>query len=115
MGSVSPTDDDIHTLTAGPLAVRIAADGELRVGWTEPDWLGPGRLIAPGRSDGVLIGVSPTSVTVQPGWVAGEVTAVADEPVVVLRLEAREAREGIATGDFATPAVASHIDPSATF
>ena len=108
-----PTDDDIHTLTAGPLDVRIDAAGELRIGWTEPDWLGPGRLIAPGRSDGVRTGVSPRSGTVQSGWVAGEVTAVADEPVVVLRLEAKEARQGIATGDFAAPAVAWHFEPAA--
>ena len=36
-----------HTLTAGPLRVRSTAAGVLRIGWDEPDWLGPGRLVTP--------------------------------------------------------------------
>src|ERR1700719_2493694 len=94
-----------HTLTAGPLCVVSTAAGVLRIGWDEPDWLGPGRLvtpdaIAPSRSSATARGLA-----VDAGWVVGSARVLADEPVVVLRLQAREPRRGIATGDFATPAV----------
>ena len=52
-------------------------------------------------------------LSIAAGWVRGTIRALEDEPVVVLRLEAREARSGFATGDFATPAVAWHFDPMA--
>src|SRR6478735_563871 len=83
-----------RTLQAGPLQVRVAAGGAVRVGWmdAEPDWLGPGSVIAP---DGI----------------AGTTHALPDEPVVVLRLEATVARRDLATGDFGTPAVAWHFEP----
>ena len=37
-------DDAGHTVVAGPLRVHVTADGVLRVGWGEPDWLGPAPL-----------------------------------------------------------------------
>jgi hypothetical protein len=86
-----------QTFVAGPLRAQLSESGVVRIGWDEPDWLGPGRLATPAESD----------------WVTGTVSVMDDEPVVVLRLEALAARRGFATGDFATPSVAWHFDPSA--
>ena len=91
MPVVSDTD---RSLTAGPLQIVTAADGAVQVGWDEPDWLGPAQLITP---DGVT----------------GEIRALDGEPVAVLRLEAHEAKSGLATGDFATPAIGWHFEPLA--
>jgi hypothetical protein len=90
--------DGDRVLVAGPLRVQVTSAGVVRIGWDEPDrhepdWLGPGRVLAPGDA------------------IVGDVRVIADEPVAVLRLEARAARTGLATGDFATPAVAWHFDP----
>ena len=94
MQRVADLDEIDGTLSAGPLRVRVTTAGEVRVGWVdgEPDWLGPGRVRAP-------------------AGIAGTVDALADEPVVVLRLVASVAQRGIATKDFATPAVAWHFEP----
>ncbi len=50
---------------------------------------------------------------VETDWITASVFALAQEPVVVVRLQATEARGRIGTGDFATPAVAWHFMPSA--
>jgi hypothetical protein len=95
-------------ISAGPLRAELDA-GELRIGWNEPDWFGPGRLVVPG---------SPPNL-----WSAGHAFAIGadwvhaslserDEGVFRLRLEAHEARAGIATGEFARPAVMWHFDPA---
>ena len=89
--------DGDRMLVAGPLRVRWTSDGVVRIGWDEPDWLGPARVLAPSES------------------IVGDVRVFADEPVAVLRLEAREPQAGLATGDFGTPAVAWHFDPGARF
>ena len=89
-----PAADESRTVAAGPLRARISASAEVRIGWDEPDWLGPGTLRTP-------------------AGVSGTVSALDGEPVIVLRLEAGAAQHGLATGDFATPAVAWHFDPSA--
>jgi hypothetical protein len=102
---------DIHTLVAGPLRVQLAAEGALRIGWNEPDWLGPGRLVTPEASAPSRVSSSASGVKVESDSIIGEAGAVADEPVVILRLVARESRSGITTNDFATPAVAWHFDP----
>jgi hypothetical protein len=81
-----------HQITAGPLRAELDG-GELRIGWDEPDWFGPGRLVAPDAID-------------------ADVRERAGAPVLVLRLEARSARDGIGTGEFAQPAVAWHFDPA---
>ena len=103
---------NIQTLVAGPLRVQFSAFGDFKVGWDEPDWLGPGRMVVPSQS-GALFGVSEHEVGSESDGVAGTVSVLDDEPVVVLRLEALAARHGFATGDFATPSVAWHFDPSA--
>src|SRR5947207_362160 len=94
MPGVPDAGDGNRRIVAGPLRAELTA-GVLRIGWDEPDWFGPAQFVAPDA--GFL----------------GDVGALADEPVVVLRVEAREPREGIATGDFATPAVAWHFEPRA--
>lgn len=108
-----PEVGDSHAIVAGPLRVDVTA-GVVRVGWNEPDWFGPGALITPDASESALsVSTSTTGVTVEADGIVGTISAVAGEPVVVLRLEARESRSGIATGDFATPAVALHFAPRA--
>ena len=89
---VPDVEESGEILEAGPLRVHVAASGDLQVGWDEPDWLGPGRLIAP-------------------DWVDGGARVLPDEPVVVLRLAARESQRGFGSGDFATPKVGWHFDP----
>jgi hypothetical protein len=105
--------DDTRALAAGPLRCRVAALGELRIGWGEPDWLGPARLTVAGVGADGWGPMSSSAVAIDAGWAAGTVSVLAGEPVLVLRLEAREPRREIATGDFATPAVAWHFDPGA--
>jgi len=100
-----------HTLIAGPLRVRSTAAGVLRIGWDEPDWLGPGQLVTLDASVPSRTSATARGLAVEAGWVVGSARVLADEPVVVLRLQAREPRRGIATGDFATPAVSWHFDP----
>jgi hypothetical protein len=95
---------------AGPLRARVDGSGTLRIGFGEPDWLGPARLETPGLAAPVVSG-SSGRVHLESGWVVGEVGALADEPVVVLRLAARDAASGFATGELATPAVAWRFDP----
>lgn len=106
-----PETADDQTLTAGPLRVAISAGGLLRVGWDEPDWLGPARLITPGGSVASRIQASDNRLTIESDGIVGEIRTVTDEPVVILRLEAIASLHGIATGDFATPAVAWHFEP----
>ena len=106
-----PPAQDSHTLAAGPLRVRWTED-RLRIGWDEPDWFGPARLLAPGEPPNLWT-AGAAGFSIGADWVHTTVRALEDEPVVVLRLEAREARSGFATGDFATPAVAWHFDPMA--
>src|SRR3954469_8656351 len=86
-------DNDGDIIAAGPLRARLAA-GQVRIGWDEPDWLGPGGVRAP-------------------NGVAGSIVALADESVLVLRLEAQDAQQALATGEFAAPAVAWDFTPSA--
>src|SRR4051794_36167434 len=101
-----------HLLRAGPLRVRVTPAGEVRVGWDEADWLGPGRLTVPDASDAPRVFATADAVAIESSWITAGVRAMVDEPVVVLRLEARSARDGLATGDFATPAVGWHFDPA---
>jgi hypothetical protein len=83
-------------ITAGPLRVDLTA-GELRIGWDEPDWFGPARLVVPEAAADAI---------------SSDVRELDGEPVVVLRLAARRALRAIGTGEFAKPAVGWHIDPA---
>jgi hypothetical protein len=116
MRRVGDTGGTSGALTAGPLVARMTAAGVLRIGWRgrdrdDPDWLGPGRLVTPGASAAARVSVSADGLTVDSDRIVGEVRAVAGEPVLVLRLEAREARGGVGSGEFAAPAVFWHFDP----
>jgi hypothetical protein len=95
-------------ISAGPLRAELDRN-QLRIGWGEPDWFGPARLVVPGAPPN-LWSVSE-SISIGAGWVDATVRR-ADESVFVLRLEARQARDGIGTGEFARPAVAWHFDPA---
>jgi len=112
MRRVPEVDETDHILIAGPLRVVVSPAGEMRVGWDEPDWLGPAHVIAPG-GPGRRVSASSEGVRVASDWVVGEIRAVADEPVAVVRLVAPTARAGVGSGDFATPTVAWHFDPGA--
>ena len=105
-----PELGDGYSLAAGPLQVAVTAAGELRIGWDESDWLGPGGLVTPNRSAAAQVSASANNVSVETDWLVAEIRALADEPVVVLRLEATESRRGLATDDFAEPAVAWRFD-----
>ena len=104
-----PGVGDSYTIEAGPLRVQVTGAGVMQIGWDEPDWLGPGRLIAPGAP--ARVAASADCIAFESEWLLGEARALAGEPVAVLRLEAREPRRGLATGNFAAPAVSWHFDP----
>jgi len=106
----------------GGLAVRLDA-GRVRVAWREPDWLGP--IGARFTTGDVAQEPDPASATrfegsdalgafegLDLGWrdapwpVATTVRAYRDRPLLVFRLEAREAIEHFATGRFDDPAIA---------
>jgi hypothetical protein len=102
-----------HVVTAGPLRAAITPDGELRIGWDEPDWLGPGRLsIARADVAPAIVPTSPGAVRLAADWLLAEIRALADQPVIVLRLEAPSGRDGAGTDAFATPGVAWHFEPA---
>jgi hypothetical protein len=115
MQRVPDHDDnlDARFVTAGPLRVEMSAAGVVRLGWDEPDWLGPGRLLTPDDATTTRVSGSGDALVVEAGWITGRIHAFGDEPVVTLSLAARRARQGFATGTFATPSVAWHFDPMA--
>src|SRR4051794_36439879 len=104
MRRVTEPDANDHTLLAGPLRVSLSATGKMRIGWDEPDWLGPAQLLAPGSADRQVTS-SDTGLRVESDWIVGGVRAIADEPVVVLCLEAPTARTGVGSGEFPTSRV----------
>jgi len=116
MRRVGDAADRSNTPVAGPLVARLNAAGALQIGWHEPgrderDWLGPGRLVTPDASAPTRTTASADALTIETDWVIGAVCALANEPVLVLRLEARESRRGFGSGEFAAPVVAWHFDP----
>lgn len=111
MRSVTDPEGSRHVLEAGPLRVELTADAVLRVGWDEPDWLGPARLLTPDPSSARTASADGSELSVRAGGIVSGIRALAGESVVVVRLEAVDPLAGIATGDFATPAVAWHFDP----
>ena len=78
-----------HEITAGPLRAELDGDA-LRVGWDEPDWLGPGRLRRAGPTRRTCGRRGTGSRSRPTGCIAAVSPLGADEPVVVLRLEARD-------------------------
>jgi hypothetical protein len=83
-------------ISAGPLRAALSGN-ELRIGWDEPDWLGPGRLVVPDAAEGAI---------------TADVRALDGEPVVVVRIEAGRAVRDLGTGEFAQPSVSWHFDPA---
>src|SRR5436309_2695757 len=77
-----------HEIAAGPLRVLVDATGELRIGWDEPDWLGPARLVAGTEPTAAEVTGNTNEVDIDTAWVRARVRALAGEPVAVLRLEA---------------------------
>src|SRR5689334_16191424 len=111
-GVASAGGDLERVVTAGPLRAAVAPDGELRIGWDEPDWLGPARLSIAGAPAAVSVTQRDSgNVRVAADWVLADVDALVGEPVVVLRLAVREDRAGVGSGEFATPAVAWVFEP----
>ncbi len=102
-----------HRLEAGPLGVDVTDSGVVRIGWDEPDWLGPAQLVAPADPAATRVSATADLITVESDWVVGEVATLPQEPVVVLRLAARRSTTGFGTGDFARPSVAWHFVPGA--
>jgi hypothetical protein len=104
---------------AGGLRFALFDDGHARIGWGEPDWLGPVALAlekeAPpalrgwepfsGEDDlgpfrGLALGFSPL-----PWPVRASVRAYTDQPVLVFRSEATDELVGLATGELTRPAL----------
>jgi hypothetical protein len=114
MPVVPESDASGHSIVAGPLRARLSNDAVLRIGWNEPDWLGPATLRLPGTPDAPLVGSDGSHPLMYVGfdWISSQVSTLPGEPVIIVTLEVSEARRGIGTGDFATPAVAWHFVPS---
>jgi hypothetical protein len=110
---VAAAGADDHVVTAGPLRAAITAGGELRIGWNEPDWLGPARpSIAGAHGAASVASPVPGQVVVTTDWLRTEISALEAAPVVVLRLFAQESGAGIGTGEFARPGVSWHFEPA---
>src|SRR5882724_4639612 len=90
-----------HSIVAGPLRARLSDDAVLRVGWDEPDWLGPATLQVPGRPVSPLVGSDGSRSLMYVGfdWIASQISTRPGEPVIIMTLEVSEARRGIGTGD----------------
>ncbi|MEY2430796.1 MAG: hypothetical protein QOC92_521, partial [Acidimicrobiaceae bacterium] len=96
----------LRLIAAHELAVTIEED-EVRVGFDDSDWFGPGRFTIGGRNEPLApVHESDASVTVASGDVLASVRVFRDSPVVVFRLESATALDGIATEAFARPAYA---------
>jgi hypothetical protein len=96
---------------ADGLAVEVAADGTVRIGWGEPDWFGPGHAtvetvaeVDPGVPWADALG-SAQAVVVADGAVRCSVRAYADTPMLVFRIEATTDLADLATGAFDQPSV----------
>jgi len=100
-------------IEAGPLEVHVNATGVVRIGWDQPDWLGPARLVTPADPSRTRVEPHTDRVAITADAVLAEVRALPDEPVVVLRLAARAPITGLRTADFARPSVAWHVEPAA--
>jgi hypothetical protein len=121
-------DADLHLASADGLALAPDRAGGWRLRWGEPDWLGPVSLRVAGRDAPLeLERAQPTRGADDLGewrgldlawrglpWpLATSVRAYRGEPLLVFRTEAVAEILGLATGDFARPAVAwPHFSPT---
>src|SRR5882724_2574921 len=114
MRVVPEPQGDSHSIVAGPLRARLSTEGVLRIGWDEPDWLGPATLHVPGARESPMVWAADDRPLMSAGMdgISSSVSALPGEPVILVDLEASEARGGIGTGDFAMPGVAWHFRPS---
>lgn len=113
---------------AGGLELVASPDGDFRVAFGEPDWLGPLRarvahegavvsaLRAGARSEGSddlgAFERLELELDSAPLAVAASVRAYRERPLLVFRLEARAALAGLATGRLDDPAVALGFAPA---
>ncbi len=77
-----------------PARCRAELDaGELRIGWNEPDWFGPGRLVVPGSPPN-LWSAGGHAFSIGADWVHASLSVRSTGAAVLgLRLEAHEQRE----------------------
>ncbi len=76
------------------VTTTVDADGSVRVGFGEPDWLGPLRF------DGAAGGLVAGSIRIE------------SDTLAILRIEATADVDGLATGEFARPSAAWSLNPS---
>ena len=106
----------MHLVAADGLSVSFDPDGSLRIGWGEPDWFGPGRLTIAGEQVAFdptsLVAVSTrddlgpaTGIEVHHGDLTMSVRALADEAMLVFRIEATDDRTVAPMASFDQPSV----------
>lgn len=104
----------MHLVAAQDLLVALAEDGSVTVGWGEPDWFGPGRLVSDHaatvsgeRRESAFVDDigAGRAVVVHDGDVVASIRAYDDEAVVVFRLEATTDLSGLAGGAYDQPVV----------
>ncbi|HET9728761.1 MAG TPA: hypothetical protein VFR41_05030, partial [Acidimicrobiia bacterium] len=100
-------------LVAGPLRMRVGPDGKVRVGWNEPDWLGPGVLSVTETQSAPAVRDSDGEVAVERGAVRASMRTLDGESAIVVRLESLAAQCIASPDGFASPPVAWHFDPAA--
>ena len=98
-----PAVPPIRLAAAGGLALSVDDDA-VRVEFGTSDWFGPGRFTVAGRARPL----APTereggAVLADDGSVRVSIRASADSSIVVFRIEALAALDGLATGAFAQP------------
>src|SRR4051794_18823137 len=92
-----------------PLTTSVDGTGAIRIGWDEPDWLGPLRFSAAHSEPASFTGEDRLGAfeghRFDAGGVTGSVRGYSDRPVAVLRIEATRPLDGLATGTFTRPGV----------
>ena len=92
----------MRVTTSSGLVASI--DGsQLRIGWGEPDWLGPGTAL------GGAAGEPWSGASLRDGETEWSVEVVDD--VIVLRVARSQAAVGLSTGEFAVPSYGFAFEP----